>query len=75
MYKNMLQPASPQMTNLYDAEKMRFSCRMTMAIIDTPSQYVMLTAFQRQRWLLLERACVTFHVHWLFCSALKLTLI
>jgi len=42
---------------------------------DTPSEYVMLTAFQRQRCLLLERVCVTFHVHWLFCSALKLMLI
>jgi len=42
---------------------------------DTHSEYVMLTAFQRQQWLLLERACVAFHVHWLFCSALKLILI
>ena len=27
---------------------------------DTPSEYVILTAFQGQQWLLLERACVIF---------------
>jgi hypothetical protein len=45
--KNVVEPDRPQMTIIW---RMRFSCRTTKAT-DLNTEYVILSAFPRQKWL------------------------
>ena len=64
MWKNMVEPGTPQMT----IRRMRFACWITKERLQThPQKYVILITFSRQQWLREHASMFRLCIRCFFC--------